>query len=56
MVLKDLFTLHKLAALTVKTDDITRGRKDLDPHGRFWGEWVKVFFLGMRMSGLLDVT
>ena len=29
--LKDLFTLHKL---TVKTDDITRVRKDLDPHGR----------------------
>ena len=35
--LKDLFTLHKLAdkvALTVKTDDVTRVRKDVDPHGR----------------------
>ena len=28
-------------ALTVKTDDDTRGRKDVDPHGRFGGEWVK---------------
>ena len=35
--LKDLFTLHKLAhklSLTVKTDDVTKGRKDVDPHGR----------------------
>ena len=37
--LKDLFTLHKLAqkvalSLTVKTDDVTKGRKDLDPHGQ----------------------
>ena len=31
--LKDLFTLHKLS-LTVKTDDVTKGRKDVDPHGR----------------------
>ena len=31
--LKDLFTLHKLS-LTVKTDDITKGRKDVDPHGQ----------------------
>ena len=41
--LKDLFTLHKLAAklsLTVKTDDVTKGGKDVDPHGRFRGEWV----------------
>ena len=37
--LKDLFTLHKLAdrvGLAVKTDDVTRGRKDVDPHG-----WLK---------------
>ena len=30
-------------ALTVKTDDVTRGRKDVDPHGRLravQGEWV----------------
>ena len=35
--LKDLFTLHKLAdkvSLTVKTDDVTKGRKDADPHGQ----------------------
>ena len=39
--LKDLFTLHKLVlSLTIKTDDVTKGRKDLDPHGRFRGEWV----------------
>ena len=45
--LKDLFTLHKLAkkvVLTVKTDDVTKGRKDLDPHGRLRaGEWVKQY-------------
>ena len=35
--LKDLFTLHKLVlSLTIKTDDVTKGRKDLDPHGRLW--------------------
>ena len=31
-------------SLTVKTDDVTKGRKDVDPHGRygrFTGEWVK---------------
>ena len=28
-------------ALTVKTDDVTRVRKDVDPHGRLRGEWVK---------------
>ena len=27
--------------MTVKTDDVTRVRKDVDPHGRFRGEWVK---------------
>ena len=35
--LKDLFTPHKLAdmlSLTVKTDDVIKGRKDVDPHGR----------------------
>ena len=26
--------------MTVKPDDVTKGRKDLDPHGRFRGEWV----------------
>ena len=28
-------------ALTVKTDDVVRGRKDVDPHGQFRGKWVK---------------
>ena len=34
--LKDLFTLHKLAKKVVldRPDDVTKGRKDLDPHGR----------------------
>ena len=38
--LKDLFTLHKLAdkvVLIIKTDDVTKGRKDVDPHGRLRG-------------------
>ena len=45
--LKDFFTLHKLAAklsLTIKTDDVTKGRKDVDPYGLLravQGEWVK---------------
>ena len=30
--LKDLFTLHKLAKKVVL--DVTKGRKDQDPHGR----------------------
>ena len=41
--LKDLFTLHKLVdkvGLDVKTDDVTRVRKDVDPHGQLRGEWV----------------
>ena len=38
--LKDLFTLHKTKtktklSLNVKTVDVTKGRKDVDPHGRF---------------------
>ena len=32
--LKHLFTLHKLADKAV-TDDVTFGRRDVDPHGRF---------------------
>ena len=28
-------------ALTVKTDEVRRGREDVDPHGRFRGKWVK---------------
>ena len=35
--LKDLFTLHKLVeklSLTAKTDDVTRGRNNVDQHGR----------------------
>ena len=29
-------------SLAVQTDDVTKGRKDVDLHGRFRGEWVKV--------------
>ena len=36
--------------MTVKTDDITKGRKDLDPHGRFRGECVNREDLGKRLS------
>ena len=35
--LKDLFTLPKLAdkvVLTIKSDDVTSGRKKVDPHWR----------------------
>ena len=31
--LKDLFTLHKLS-LTIKPDDVTSGRKDVDKYGQ----------------------
>ena len=39
--LKDLFTLHKLLdklklSLTIKTDDVTCGRKYTDLHGWLW--------------------
>ena len=32
-------------SLTVKTDDTTKGRKDVDLHGRFRGKWVKLHVL-----------
>ena len=35
--LKGLFTLHKSTdkvILTIKTDDVSSSRKDMDPHGR----------------------
>ena len=31
--LKDFFTLPKLS-MTIKTDDVTSGRRDVDPQGR----------------------
>ena len=34
--------MRRKLSLTVKTDDVTKGRKDLDPHGRFRGEWVNI--------------
>ena len=46
--LKDLFTLHKSADKVIfnyQTDDVTSGRKDVDPHKRsrrLRGEWVKL--------------
>ena len=45
--LKDLFTLHKLStklSLTIKTDDVTSRRRDVDlpsSYGQLKGEWVK---------------
>ena len=33
---KDLFTLHKSVeklSLSIKTDDVTSSRRDMDPHG-----------------------
>ena len=30
-----------MLALTVKTDDVTRGRKDVDPHGRLRANGLK---------------
>ena len=38
--LKPLITLLKLS-LTIKTVDVTSGRKEVDPHRQFRGEWVK---------------
>ena len=46
--------------LTLKTDDVTKGRKDVDPHGRFRGEWVKMsafqYFKGSLRSTYLFVS
>ena len=50
--LKDLFTLYKLAdkvvLVTIKTDDVTSAKRDVNPHrrlfGRFKGECVKTQF------------
>jgi len=42
--LKDLFTLRKLAdkvSLTVKTDDVTSGRGDVDPRAVKCASWTK---------------
>ena len=39
-------------SLTVKTDDVTRGRKDVNPHGRFRGEWVNINQGGGMWQGL----
>ena len=37
-------------SLTVKTDDVTKGRKDMDPHGRFRGKWVNLIaFIFLRL-------
>ena len=45
--LKDLFTLHKFSwhtklSLTIKTVDITSGRRDVDPHGQLWAAHRKI--------------
>ena len=39
--------------MTVKTDDVTKGRKDVDPHGRFRGEWVKKLVLEILLAAFL---
>ena len=45
--LKNLFTLHKFSwhtklSLTIKTVDITSGRRDVDPHGQLWAAHRKI--------------
>ena len=40
-------------SLTLKTDDVTKGRKDVDPHGRFRGEWVKKLVLEILLAAFL---
>ena len=45
--LKDLFTLHKFSwrtklSFTIKTDDVTSGRRDVDPHGQLWAAQGKI--------------
>ena len=37
-------------SLAVKTDDVISGRRDLDPHGRFRGEWVKSFIPRLKAN------
>ena len=41
-------------ALTVKTDDVTRVRKDVDPHGRLRGEWVNLYRKVAKWANLAD--
>ena len=33
-------------SLTIKTDDVTSGRRDADAHGRLRGDWVKMVTKG----------
>ena len=40
-------------SLTVKTGDVTKGRKDVDPHGRFKDEWVKKLVLEILLAAFL---
>ena len=52
--LKDLFALHKLAYKLVvdrKTNDVTSGRRDVDPHGRLGqlrGEWANSIIVKLK--------
>ena len=44
-------------SLTIKTNDVTSGRKDEDLHGWLWqlrGEWVKIFILKQALEQFLD--
>ena len=38
---------------TVKTDDVTSGRRDVDPHGRLRGEWINESVI--TAGGALDL-
>ena len=37
-------------SLTVKRDDVTGGRRGVDPHGRFSGEWINGSFVFVCFS------
>ena len=39
-------------SLTVKSDDVTGGRRGVDPHGRFSGEWINGSFVFVCFSFL----
>ena len=40
-------------SLTVKADDVTSGRRGVDPHGRFSGELINGSFVFVWFSFLL---
>ena len=53
--LKDLFALHKLAtklSLTIKNDDITSCRKDVDLHRQLWVAQGRMAMVNVKKSYL----